>query len=303
MKESVSVDKLNSRILKYRFYDKSHGAVIYYTLDLDKYQLSIQGETTGAYKWVETQKTESFIDLMLRCDMWYLANKLFKKVLDLNRSLNKIAKYIKECDLFPTKVKERNFIRELKEIDVDCQNCLMIEVNRLLGEYEVSVEDDYELWCCIEKQYKYWDEKAVSYFCRFIKPQLRKESDKVKAWLAYAEGDFCQTIVFAKTRGKARAIAKYTDACEDSDFCNIVVSRLPKADKYYKEGKIQFDWDNPQDRLILVKEFDFTCETTNEERCEECSAKEHCIRYSEEKDWENENEAVDNTRTTTEKKQ
>ena len=125
----------------------------------------------------------------------------------------------------------------------------------------------------------------------------------MKAWLVREKDEFCATVVFAETRGKAKVLAKYTDACEDCAFVDIEVRRVPQVDKYYEDGKTELDWCNPQDRLILVKELDFSCESVEMEKCEECSAKEYCISYSEEKDWENENEAVDNTRTATEKKQ
>ena len=64
----------------------------------------------------------------------------------------------------------------------------------------------------------------------------------MKAWLVKVKDEFCATVVFAETRGKARSIAMHTDACEDVDFCDIEVRRLPHIDKYYKEGKTELDW-------------------------------------------------------------
>ena len=43
----------------------------------------------------------------------------------------------------------------------------------------------------------------------------------MKAWRVRKEGRFWATVVFAETRGKARAIARHTDACEDCDFCDM----------------------------------------------------------------------------------
>jgi hypothetical protein len=102
----------------------------------------------------------------------------------------------------------------------------------------------------------------------------------MKAWLVREKDEFIATVVFAETRGKARAIAQYTDACEDVDFCDIEVHRLPNMDKHYKNGKKEMDWLNPQDRIILVKECGFQCESVNYAECEECSAKEFCDLYS-----------------------
>ena len=101
----------------------------------------------------------------------------------------------------------------------------------------------------------------------------------MKAWLAREKYGFCCAVVFAETRGKARALARYTSACEDSDFCDIEVNRLPKIDKYYKDGKTEMDWCNPKDRIILVKECGFQCECIMDE-CEDCAAREFCDLYN-----------------------
>ncbi len=102
----------------------------------------------------------------------------------------------------------------------------------------------------------------------------------MKAWLAREKDGFSCAVVFAETRGKARALARTTSACEDSDFCDIEVNRLPKIDKYYKEGKKEMDWLNPKDRVILVKECSFQCEIVEDDECENCSAKEFCDLYN-----------------------
>ena len=93
----------------------------------------------------------------------------------------------------------------------------------------------------------------------------------MKAWLVREKDEFCATVVFAETRGKAKAAALYTECCEDADFCNIEVHRQPQMDKYYTDGKTGMDWDNPQDKIALVKE----CE------CKRCSARKYCDRYDE----------------------
>ena len=81
----------------------------------------------------------------------------------------------------------------------------------------------------------------------------------MKAWLVREKDEFCAEVVFAETRGKARSLALSTDCCEDARFTDIEVHRMPHLDKYYKEGKWHFDWDNPQDRIVLVKECGFWC--------------------------------------------
>ena len=101
----------------------------------------------------------------------------------------------------------------------------------------------------------------------------------MKAWLVKVKDEFCATVVFAETRGKARSIAMHTDACEDVDFCDIEVRRLPHIDKYYKEGKTELDWLDNKDRIILFNECDFRCEYTDIDLCEKCPVKEYCEDY------------------------
>ena len=101
----------------------------------------------------------------------------------------------------------------------------------------------------------------------------------MKAWKARIKGEFCATVVFAKTQGKAKSAALYTDCCEDANFCDIEVSRVPQMDKYYIKGKAEMDWFNPQDRIALVKDCGFQCEYIEEYICESCSAKEFCDEY------------------------
>lgn len=103
----------------------------------------------------------------------------------------------------------------------------------------------------------------------------------MKAWLVRKEGEFCATVVFAETRGKARALATHTEACEDVDFIDIEVRRKPQMDKYYEDGKKEMDWFNSKDRIALVKDANFVCDADylQWEDCDTCSAKEYCDRY------------------------
>ena len=103
----------------------------------------------------------------------------------------------------------------------------------------------------------------------------------MKAWFVREKDGDCATVVFAETRGKARALAMLTDACEDAQFTDIKVRREPNMDKYYKEGKTEMDWENPKDRIALVKECGFRCEYVEPFWCDTCSAKQYCGTYEE----------------------
>lgn len=104
----------------------------------------------------------------------------------------------------------------------------------------------------------------------------------MKAWLVREKDEFCATVVFAETRGKARALAMQTETCEDVEFVNIEANRKPQMDKYYTDGKKEMDWFNSKDRIALVKDCGFVCDLDYLERedCDNCPAKEYCDRYA-----------------------
>lgn len=110
---------------------------------------------------------------------------------------------------------------------------------------------------------------------------MPNELKPMKAWLVKDKDECAATVVFAETRGKARAIAKHTDACEDVDWCDIEVRRRPQLDKYYQKGKREMDWYNSKDRIALVKDGGFVCDYDYWERedCDTCPAKDYCDRY------------------------
>lgn len=101
----------------------------------------------------------------------------------------------------------------------------------------------------------------------------------MKAWLVKEKDAFCAAVVFAETRGKAKSRAMHTDACEDADFCDIEVRRLPHIDKYYKEGKTELDWLDNKDRIILFNECDFRCEYVDLDWCYSCPVREDCEMF------------------------
>ena len=110
----------------------------------------------------------------------------------------------------------------------------------------------------------------------------------MKAWLVREKDEFYTTVVFAETRGKAKALALQTECCEGANFCDIEVNRTPQMDKYYTEGKREMDWLNANDRIAIVKELGVYCseDTFSIEECDRCAAKEYCNRHEEFLDFE-----------------
>ena len=100
-----------------------------------------------------------------------------------------------------------------------------------------------------------------------------------KAYYATGKWSDCATVVFAESREKAKTIAMSTECCYGVDFVDIEVHRLPHMDKYYKPGKTEMDWLDPEDRIALVKDADFRCIEVNREECKQCPAREYCSEY------------------------
>ena len=93
------------------------------------------------------------------------------------------------------------------------------------------------------------------------------------------------TVVFAETRSRAHALAMGTDCCEDAEWNDVRVKRIPAMDKMFKPGKCEMDWSDPDDRIALVKECGWFCchEWLDRERdCPVCPAAEWCEDYQ---DW------------------
>lgn len=100
----------------------------------------------------------------------------------------------------------------------------------------------------------------------------------MKAYQARAFNRDYSTVVFAETAGRAKEIAQGTDACDDAEFIDIRVRRLPKADSLYC-GKSEADWWDAATRLLLVKEYGWQCLDAEYDECEDCPAKDYCSEY------------------------
>lgn len=91
-------------------------------------------------------------------------------------------------------------------------------------------------------------------------------------------------IVFAKSRGKAIAAALGTDEFPSGDwsYTELRAIRKPEFDKHYR-GYSRMEWDNPDDRLAMVRDGDYYCseDAFDPNDCMKCSGKDYCSRYVE----------------------
>ena len=182
----VEIKQLKN-ILRYRLYDNKNSAIIYFTLDLDKYELIISGETTASYEWVSGTK-ESFIDLMLRSDYNYILRKLGysrPKEFNLEKSIEETIKNIKdnlgeEIVLNLEGDDLEDFYKEIRT-SVECYTSedFINIVNEIIDSYEgLDGLDVHECIKCIE-EYPYWLKKSVEYFCEYIKPLLKELNNEI----------------------------------------------------------------------------------------------------------------------------
>lgn len=99
-------------------------------------------------------------------------------------------------------------------------------------------------------------------------------------------------VVFAENASKARYYAWrnrdefFTDNYNSFiEFCySFSVRRLRQGDNWYKNGKRSMDWSSDDDRIILCRELGWYCLDETDYDCMECSARDYCCRYQEEKD-------------------
>ena len=103
----------------------------------------------------------------------------------------------------------------------------------------------------------------------------------IKAYRCQEEWMGYSTVIFAETAGKARYIALRSDALgEDNEFKDIRVRRIPTLDGFYK-GRSEMDWDDPEDRLAMVREAGYMCDEDgfDPDECTKCSAQGYCSRW------------------------
>lgn len=124
---------------------------------------------------------------------------------------------------------------------------------------------------------------------------------KMKAYSVSDCKGYCDytVIAFAESRGKAITAALGTDEFpyQDWSFTELRAVRMPDMDKYYR-GHCCMDWDDPIDRLAMVKDGGYYCDDDcfDPDECAKCVGKEYCSRYEEYLD-EEDNSDVQNKKT------
>ena len=102
----------------------------------------------------------------------------------------------------------------------------------------------------------------------------------MKAWKVADKWSYegFSTVVFAETRNKAKALALATDACEDAQYIDIEVHRMPELDCEYR-GHFEMEWDDPQDRAALIAH-GWACFEVEPDECQTCAGASSCESYA-----------------------
>lgn len=109
----------------------------------------------------------------------------------------------------------------------------------------------------------------------------------MKAWLVEDVDEEHGTIVFAKTRNKAKYLAvQYDEGLQDYGYDEVRAIRMPQLDKYADHNPYVMDFDIDEDRLIMVRDAGFRCIEPEYEDCEKCVAKDYCEVYKDERTLE-----------------
>lgn len=105
----------------------------------------------------------------------------------------------------------------------------------------------------------------------------------MKAYMVQTDWTEQCDIVFAETANKAKSAALGRGICEDVDYIDIHVKRLPEIDKFYKG--VQYDeyfWRDLEVRKILIEKYGWYCLYPFHEECERCQLCEEYEQIKEE---------------------
>lgn len=114
----------------------------------------------------------------------------------------------------------------------------------------------------------------------------------MKAYAVFDKDGFppYSEVVFAETRAKAIYTAlRDTDFSFDGcEYTDMRARRKPMLDKYYR-GRSAMDWDNDDDRLVMIRKGGYVCDddSFDPDECAKCVGKDYCSKYEE---YQEENE-------------
>ena len=173
---TVKEIKPNILYLEYRQekIDKDYGSCLWarFMFNLDRYELSITSDCGNyGYKWVETPKSESFLELMARCNDGYMLDKLYgyADVFDYKATKEIIYDYFGEDEENKEKLDEIFEEMEIYGCGVDSQS-------EFMRVFEDNNDNDFcDVWELLQYVYPSNALKIVEVFKEYIQPYIREQ--------------------------------------------------------------------------------------------------------------------------------
>lgn len=168
----VTEIKPNMLILEYRQdkEDKDYGSCLWarFNFNLDRYELTITSDCGNyGYKWVETPKSESFLELMARCNKDYILDKLYGHADKFNYDDTKAKFY----EYFGEEQEDREKLDEIfDEMELYGKPDTSAEFLRVFEDNNDG--DFYDVWEYCEFDYPSNALKIVSVFDECIRPKI-----------------------------------------------------------------------------------------------------------------------------------
>lgn len=155
--------------------DEHYGSCLYarFYFNLDRYELTIVSDCGNyCYKWFETPKSESFLELMARCDVGYILDKIYSSADIFDYEATKQCIYNSYC-----------FGRDDKEGLDEIFNNIEMEyepndegdfLRRFEDENDIINGDFCDMFDCLQYTYPSNALKICEVFEECIRPKIRE---------------------------------------------------------------------------------------------------------------------------------
>lgn len=171
----VNEIKPNILCLEYRQEktDKDYGSCLWarFMFNLDRYELSITSDCGNyGYKWVETPSSESFLELMARCNDGYMLDKLYghEDIFDYEATKERIYDYFGEDEEDKEKLDEIFEEMEIYGGGADSSS-------EFMRVFEDNNNNDFcDVWELLQYVYPSNALKIVEVFNNCIQPYIKK---------------------------------------------------------------------------------------------------------------------------------
>ncbi len=156
--------------------DKDYGSCLWarFSFNLDRYEMSITSDCGNyGYKWAETPDSESFLQLMARCDKWYIMNKIYghEDIFDYDLTKKSLLKSYEYDDEAIKKLKE---IFEYIDSVYGEPETADSFVKVFKDEDQEDYFEDYDIWREIKYVFPANALKICEVFDEHIKPHIQK---------------------------------------------------------------------------------------------------------------------------------